>query len=138
MKELFKTKIKSPWYIAIAILKLESTAIPRIEYYGDSEMLSNTISSIPLNKEKKSEYIIDTVVDDTKLWYIDLDNTQCGKINVNNIAINDNEVLGIYVKAKEIIQPLEDIKEGKVNEADPKYYDYVRPFILNIHIKETN
>ena len=76
-------KKRTPIYIAIAVLKLESTAAPTIQYYGDSEMLSNTISSIPLDKEKKSEYIIDTVVDDTKLWYIDLDNIQ-KQVHSNN------------------------------------------------------
>jgi len=132
---IFRKK-RTPIYIALAILKLESTLKPKIKYYGDEEMLSNTISSKELEKEYNMDYVIDIVKNIDKLWYIDLNSVQSGNINVDNIKINEDEVLGIYIRTKEIIKNIDESKMGKVNSNDPIYYDYVRPFIVNVHIKE--
>lgn len=129
-------KKRTPIYIALAVLRLESTLTPEIKYFGDEEMLSNTISSLELEKEHSAEYIVDTVKNIDKLWYIDLNSVQCGNINVDNIEINEDEVLGIYIRTKEIIEKTDESKIGKVNSNDPIYYDYVRPFIVNVHLKE--
>tara|TARA_Y100000385_G_scaffold123502_1_gene128399 strand:+ start:5086 stop:6015 length:930 start_codon:yes stop_codon:yes gene_type:complete len=129
-------KKRTPIYLALAILKLESTVAPSIKYYGDVEMLSNSISSIAIDTYRDPNYIIDTVIDDDKLWYIDLNSLQCGKINVDNIEIEEDEVIGVYIKVKEIIKSAEETKIGKVNSLDKEFYDYVRPFIVNINVKE--
>ena len=131
-------KKRTPIYLALAILKLESTITPKIKYYGDQEMLSNTISSLKLETEYNANYIIDTVKNIDNLWYIDLNDVQTGNINVGNIEINEDEVLGIYIRSKEIIKKTDESKIGKVNSNDPIYYDYVRPLIINVHLKELN
>ena len=86
--------------------------------------------------------IVETVKDIpnpvNQLYYLDLNMNQCGRIKVDNLEVEEDEAVGIFVKANRIIQGTIESKIGKVNDPDRIYTDYVRPFTLNIHLKETS
>lgn len=129
-------KKRSSIYLGIVIMKMELNNVPLLKYYGDEESLSNIISNKPIDLHRNLDYKVETVIDDEKLFYIDLNEKQSGKISVNDIIINEDEVVGIYIKVKNIIKETNNSKIGEINSNDPKYFDYIRPFIVNIHITE--
>jgi hypothetical protein len=123
--------------IGIVKVKMVGNSPPKISYYGDTGE-GNYISNLSLETEKLSENFFPTVKDVSssvnKLFLVDLDKIECGRIKVNNILVEKNEAIGIFLRVNDFIY----------NNGDTQIYDYnqiynnVRPFNLSVHIKEVS
>ena len=71
-----------------------------------------------------------------QLYYIDISKKSYGSIEVDNIEINDNELIGIFVRCNTIIRKTTKKKLGKINDKNLKYISNLKSFSLNLHISE--
>jgi hypothetical protein len=127
--------------ISIAIVKvlMDRTSGPIITYYGSTGE-ENCISAAPLVTDNIEARIIPVVKESSspvnQLFLVDLNKNQCGRIKVNNILVEKNEAIGIFVRVNTIIRGITESKIGKVDEEDTKYIDCVRPINMTIHVQE--
>ena len=111
---------------------------PIISYYGNTG--EGYISACPLVTETIGNSIIPVVKETSspvnQLYLIDLNNNQCGRIKVDNILVNPNEAVGIFVRVNSIIQETSDSKIGQLDNTNSIYTDFIRPFHVSIHVQE--
>ena len=98
--------------IALVKISMEDTSGPKISYFGSTG--TGLISACPLKTASKVGYLLPSVVETespvNQLYFIDLNENQCGRIEVDNILVELNEAVGIYVRVNSIIEGSVDSK----------------------------
>ena len=111
----------------------------QFEFYGDKG-LSNKISNKKLDVKTDDSNLYPTIDEKSEpinqLYYIDINKKSYGNIPVEEILIENNDLIGIYIRCNTIISKTFKSKHGKINDSNLKYISNLKSFTLNLHISE--